>query len=111
MDIKTRFEIAQSVYLITQNDDEFWCVDDTYTIVGICIIVINCKTKITYSAHRTASNDFGVYTGLREHHLFSDLEKAEDRIWMLNEEIEEKKHKKDLLQQEFECEMSRIEKS
>lgn len=85
MDIKTRFNELDSVYLIKEADSEEWYTEDLYTIQGICIIIKNDKIKITYTAHKTASNDFTVFNGLREYHLFADKEKALDRCWMLNE--------------------------
>ena len=85
MEIKTRFNELDTAYLIKQDDSEEWCIDNLYTIQGICIIVKNGKVKISYSAHKTANNDFTVFNGLREYHLFSEKDVALDRCWTLNE--------------------------
>lgn len=93
MYIKTRFEEMQAVYLIEQDNNNEWYVSSLCTIQGICIIVKNGKVKITYSIHKTANNDFTVFNGLKEYHLFDDKEKACDKCQYLNEKQAKKAQK------------------
>lgn len=87
MDIKTKFDVLDSVYITEKEDDGEWYVSEMHTIQGINIVVINDKVKIYYAAHKTANNDSTVFNGLRGYNMFTYIEDAKDRCWSENEKL------------------------